>query len=93
MTPGAYKARGEGIVIRYGFHPSPFGAALVMVTDHGLAGLAFADPGEEEAALADMPARWPRADLCRGRSGDRAATPGASSTRPRGGPTGRCASS
>ena len=31
MTPGAYKARGEGIVIRYGFHASPFGTALVMV--------------------------------------------------------------
>ena len=25
MTPGDYKARGEGIVIRWGFHPSPFG--------------------------------------------------------------------
>ena len=61
MTPGAWKARGEGIVIRYGFHPSPFGAALVMVTDRGLAGLAFADPGEEKPALADMQQRWPRA--------------------------------
>jgi len=61
MTPGAYKARGEGIVMRWGFHPSPFGSALVIVTDHGLAGLAFADPGEEEATLADMKARWPHA--------------------------------
>ncbi|MEX0853551.1 MAG: bifunctional helix-turn-helix domain-containing protein/methylated-DNA--[protein]-cysteine S-methyltransferase [Bauldia sp.] len=61
MTPGAYKARGEGVVIRWGFHPSPFGSALVMVTDRGLAGLAFADPGEERAALSDMRARWPRA--------------------------------
>src|SRR5690606_28831020 len=47
MTPGAYRARGEGLVISYGFHVSPFGLALLMVTDHGLAGLAFADPGEE----------------------------------------------
>ncbi len=61
MTPGAYKARGEGLVMRYGFHASPFGAALVMTTDRGLAGLAFADPGGEAAALADMQARWPRA--------------------------------
>ena len=61
MTPGAYKAKGEGLVIRYGFHPSPFGAALIMVTDRGLAGLAFADPGKEAASLADMQARWPRA--------------------------------
>jgi AraC family transcriptional regulator of adaptative response/methylated-DNA-[protein]-cysteine methyltransferase len=61
MTPGGYKARGEGVTIRYGFHPSPFGTALVMVTGHGLAGLAFADEGEEKAALVDMTARWPRA--------------------------------
>ncbi|MEJ0011397.1 MAG: methylated-DNA--[protein]-cysteine S-methyltransferase [Bauldia sp.] len=61
MTPGAYKARGEGVTIRYGFHPSPFGTALVMVTDYGLAGLAFADEGGEKAALADMTARWPKA--------------------------------
>jgi AraC family transcriptional regulator of adaptative response/methylated-DNA-[protein]-cysteine methyltransferase len=61
MTPGAFKARGEGLVIRYGFHTSPFGTALVMATEHGLAGLAFADAGGEAAALADMQARWPRA--------------------------------
>ena len=61
MTPGDYKARGEGIAIHYGFHPSPFGIALAMVTDRGLAGLAFADPGEEKATLADMMGRWPRA--------------------------------
>lgn len=61
ITPGAYKAKGAGLTIDYGFHPSPFGQALVMVTEHGLAGLAFADPGEEQAALADMCTRWPRA--------------------------------
>src|SRR5262249_24069479 len=62
MTPGDYKARGEGITIRYGFHPSPFGTALAMVTERGLAGLAFADEGEEKPALADMTSRWPRAN-------------------------------
>ncbi len=61
MSPGTWKAGGAGLVIRYGFHPSPFGAALVMATERGLAGLAFADPGEEEPALADMQSRWPRA--------------------------------
>src|SRR5579871_5295597 len=61
MSPGEWKAGGETLTIRYGFHPSPFGAALVMATARGLAGLAFADPGEEDAALADMRARWPRA--------------------------------
>jgi len=61
VTPGDVRSRGEGLTIRYGFHPSPFGTALVMATERGLAGLGFADPGEERAALADMCSRWPRA--------------------------------
>ncbi len=61
MSPGAYKARGGGVTIAYGFHPSPFGTALLMATDRGLAGIAFADPGEEDKALDDMKARWPAA--------------------------------
>lgn len=61
VTPGDYRARGEGLVIRYGFHPSPFGKALVMTTERGLAGLAFADDGKEAAILADMMQRWPKA--------------------------------
>ncbi len=61
MTPGDYKARGEGIVIRWSFHASPFGKSLIMVTERGLAGLAFADPGEEPRVLADMRSRWPLA--------------------------------
>jgi AraC family transcriptional regulator of adaptative response/methylated-DNA-[protein]-cysteine methyltransferase len=32
-----------------------------MTTERGLAGLAFADPGEEESVLAGMKARWPKA--------------------------------
>src|ERR687884_52745 len=61
MSPGEWKSGGEGLTIHYGFHPSPFGTALVMATERGLAGLAFADAGEEPAALADMCGRWPKA--------------------------------
>src|SRR5579872_3442604 len=61
MSPGEWKSGGEGLTITYGYHGSPFGKALIMATDRGLAGLAFADPGEERAALADMKARWPKA--------------------------------
>ncbi|MEW5424361.1 methylated-DNA--[protein]-cysteine S-methyltransferase [Amorphus sp. 3PC139-8] len=62
MPPGVYRERGRGIAIRWGWHDSPFGKALLMVTDYGLAGLAFADPGEEVAAFEDMVGRWPNAD-------------------------------
>jgi AraC family transcriptional regulator of adaptative response/methylated-DNA-[protein]-cysteine methyltransferase len=61
MSPGEWKSGGEGLTITYGFHPSPFGTALVMGTDRGLAGLAFADPGDEKAAFVDMSGRWPKA--------------------------------
>jgi AraC family transcriptional regulator of adaptative response/methylated-DNA-[protein]-cysteine methyltransferase len=61
MSPGEWKSGGEGLSVAYGFHPSTFGSALVMTTERGLAGLAFADPGEEEAALDDMRGRWPKA--------------------------------
>jgi AraC family transcriptional regulator of adaptative response/methylated-DNA-[protein]-cysteine methyltransferase len=61
MSPGEWKAAGEGLTLTYGFHPSPFGTALVMTTPRGLAGLALADEGSERAALDDMRARWPKA--------------------------------
>ncbi|WP_224548043.1 methylated-DNA--[protein]-cysteine S-methyltransferase [Mesorhizobium sp. CA16] len=61
MSPGDYKTRGAGLTIRYGYHISPFGIALIMVTDRGLAGLAFCDAGGERAAFADMSGRWPNA--------------------------------
>jgi AraC family transcriptional regulator of adaptative response/methylated-DNA-[protein]-cysteine methyltransferase len=62
MSPGEWKSGGEGLTIHYGFHPSPFGMALVMATERGLAGLAFADLGEDRSALADMQRRWPKAN-------------------------------
>ena len=61
MSPGEWKTGGEGLVITYGFHPCPFGMALVMTTPRGLAGLALADAGKERAALRDMRSRWLKA--------------------------------
>ena len=66
MSPGEWKNGGAGMTLRYGFHPSPFGTAIVIATGRGLAGLAFADPGEEQVALADMTATLAERDLCRG---------------------------
>ena len=61
MSPGEWKTGAQGMVLRYGFHPCPFGTAIVIASDRGLAGLAFADPGQEGASLIDMQQRWPRA--------------------------------
>ena len=65
MTPGDYKRRGEGLEMAYGFHASPFGEALVMATDRGIAGLAFINDDAMQSrqdALADMVQRWPKAN-------------------------------
>ena len=74
MSPGDYKTGGAGLDLTYGFHDSPFGVCLLVVTERGLAGIAFADdhepagsqapcscPQGRAAALADMTSRWPRA--------------------------------
>jgi AraC family transcriptional regulator, regulatory protein of adaptative response / methylated-DNA-[protein]-cysteine methyltransferase len=61
MSPGEWKSGGATLTVSYGFHASPFGMALIMATERGICGLAFADGGEEEKALADMRRRWPAA--------------------------------
>lgn len=62
MSPGEWKSGGVGLEIRHGFHDSPFGRALLMITDRGLCGLAFADDeADEPEALGDMTGRWPGA--------------------------------
>ena len=90
MSPGDYKTRGAGLTIRYGYHISPFGIALIMVTDRGLAGLAFCDPGGERQPMPTCPAAG-RTRLtsrtCRPPSPMRRA----SSIRRSGVPTSRCA--
>jgi AraC family transcriptional regulator of adaptative response/methylated-DNA-[protein]-cysteine methyltransferase len=61
MTPGDYARGGEGLRVAFGFYPSLFGPALFAAIGKGLCALAFADEGEEDAALADIISRWPRA--------------------------------
>src|SRR5947209_15716681 len=57
------------MILRYGFHACPFGTAIVIASGRGLAGLAFADAGEEQPALADMQRRWPRATYVEDQAG------------------------
>lgn len=65
VTPGEYKAKGQGMTIRYGFHPSPFGECLLLVTERGICGLAFTDPQREtrQEALEYLSRGWSNATL------------------------------
>jgi AraC family transcriptional regulator of adaptative response/methylated-DNA-[protein]-cysteine methyltransferase len=60
-TPG--DDRRAGLRMSYGFHPSPFGEAIIVAAARGLAGLGFVDNGERRVAFADMQRRWPFAAL------------------------------
>jgi AraC family transcriptional regulator, regulatory protein of adaptative response / methylated-DNA-[protein]-cysteine methyltransferase len=82
MSPGEYATGGAGLTLRYGFHASPFGEALLVITDRGLAALGWVDDkaapgtaatdgkpaGGRKGALDDMMRRWPRAKLVQDQS-------------------------
>lgn len=63
MSPGDYAKGGAGLRIRWGWHDSPFGPALVMGTERGICGIGFAADVGAEAVMTEMIARWPRADF------------------------------
>ena len=69
MTPGDYARGGSGLTVRHGWFDGPFGEMLVMATDRGVCGLAFAAETGRDAAFADMAARWPAATLVPDRAG------------------------
>ena len=62
VTPGEFRDQGEGLRISAGFHDSPFGEALIAMTERGICGLSFHD-GSRRAALRDLGARWPHATI------------------------------
>ena len=63
VTPGELKEEGAGIAIRYGVHPSPFGACLVAVTDRGICALSFLSDDRGEEAIGSLRNSWPGAAL------------------------------
>jgi len=61
-TPGEVSRGGEGLTIRTGIHPTPFGDALLATTERGVCFLAFV--GDDEAdAVGELRNRWPRARI------------------------------
>src|ERR1700728_1614534 len=61
LTPGDY--RRDDLMLAYGFHPSPFGEAIVVAAPRGMAGLRFLRHGERAGALSPTARRSPRARL------------------------------
>jgi len=63
MTPGEYKKKGAGVLIRHGWFDSPFGPMLLMGTTRGICGIGFAGSLGRDEVFRDFSARWPNAEL------------------------------
>lgn len=63
VTPGDYKRKGQGLVIEYGVHPSPFGAFFIAVSGRGVCRAAFLDFSDLEQQVQALQQAWPLASL------------------------------
>ena len=74
VTPGEYKSGGDGIKIRHGIYPTPFGDCLIATTERGICHLTFCDAVDERGSdhppasrrersrgLRELQDGWPRA--------------------------------
>jgi AraC family transcriptional regulator, regulatory protein of adaptative response / methylated-DNA-[protein]-cysteine methyltransferase len=61
VTPGEVRRAGEGVKIRYGFHPSPFGDCLLAATARGICALRFVGEAGGAAELKALRGEWPNA--------------------------------
>jgi AraC family transcriptional regulator, regulatory protein of adaptative response / methylated-DNA-[protein]-cysteine methyltransferase len=63
VTPGEFKAKGEGLTITYGFHLSPFGECLLAATQRGLCGFYFVKNGDRNGTFSELTDSWKNANL------------------------------
>jgi len=62
VTPGEYKSGGAGLTIRYGLHATPFGKALIGVTERGICHFGFVSTSERETIDAFVE-KWQQAEI------------------------------
>lgn len=63
ITPGKYKAKGRGIKITYGVHPSVFGDCLIATTERGICHLEFVFAGRKTDLVNRLQDKWQNASL------------------------------
>lgn len=64
-SPGEMKSGGEGWTLIAGYSETPFGKSLIAESPRGICHLAFLEPGDEDAAWAELHENWPNARLRR----------------------------
>jgi len=62
-TPGEVQRKGRGLLIRYGYHPTPMGDILIAETENGLCWLGFLVDEDRAVPLERLHAYWPQADF------------------------------
>jgi AraC family transcriptional regulator of adaptative response/methylated-DNA-[protein]-cysteine methyltransferase len=65
LSPGEIRARGTGVVIRFGVAKTPFGAAFIAETARGLMRLSFIEGRDAHTELDALRVSWPRAEFVR----------------------------
>ncbi|HVX88363.1 MAG TPA: methylated-DNA--[protein]-cysteine S-methyltransferase [Gemmatimonadales bacterium] len=68
VTPGEYKAMGEGLELRWGVHEGPFGPFLLAESERGVSALRFL-AGPARTAVTELREEWPAARLVEDRLG------------------------
>jgi AraC family transcriptional regulator of adaptative response/methylated-DNA-[protein]-cysteine methyltransferase len=63
ITPGEFKQMGAGLNMEYGFHSTPFGTCLLVLTDRGISHLGFVDGDDQAMVLSGFQQSWPEATL------------------------------
>jgi AraC family transcriptional regulator of adaptative response/methylated-DNA-[protein]-cysteine methyltransferase len=63
VTPGEYKNKGEGLTIKYGFYPSPFGECLLATTERGICGFFFVKNRDRKDPLTELRYFWKQAEI------------------------------
>jgi AraC family transcriptional regulator of adaptative response/methylated-DNA-[protein]-cysteine methyltransferase len=63
VTPGEFKAKGDGLTITYGFHPSPFGECLLATTARGVCGFYFVQHRDRKDPIAELTSFWSNANF------------------------------
>lgn len=62
-TPGEVQKKGAGLLIRYGFHPTPMGDVLIAQTERGICWLGFVVAGDRGVPMQRLRKYWSRAQF------------------------------
>ncbi|MBD0267222.1 MAG: methylated-DNA--[protein]-cysteine S-methyltransferase [Cyanobacteria bacterium Co-bin8] len=73
MSPGEYKTGGVGLEIYYGLHSTPFGTALIALTERGICSLKFLEELDRSIGEQQLRQEWPKARLIEDLAGTQAA--------------------